>query len=594
MAATYEWSQPAGGVFGFSGNWNPAGVPGINDMAYFSLGASGYTVALSASEQVQKFRVNTDTFTLAIPTNLALTCSTNTTFTLEIGRTNGAVAQVVLTDGGALGPAFQASIGQQNGSSGTLIVSNGSFHIIDEFTVGRFGTGTLTVKSRGSVHVDKLSIIGRFLSGIGTVALDGGAWLYDGGFVVGWDGKAELTASNGASLRGTGSGQSCYLGRNGLEDSVVVLDDADRTWTHPGRIEIGEKTRGVCTVRNRAVLSCSNIHVGSNAGAEGIFTVDSASVLIDNGLNVGGNASSAGGSGTVFLKAGAKVDVANTVTLWPNGTLRLDNGLLTLSRFTGCGGAFAWSEGELAFRDNLTLASGQVLESATLSGTKKLTVAGALTLASGSAGQWPEPGCRAYGQRRRFHTRGPVSTACMIRADGTLILGDASSTVGYDVDSALTVGARQVILLDANRAKLGVSTTLDAGGELTGVNGLRVDAGETLTASGQAMLQGDMRNDGTVNGPTGVETALVFDDMVSGSGSFSGNITFNQGFSPGSSPELIQCGGGNLTFSHNSTLLLEIDGPNPGTGFDQLVDIDELAFSGCLELVLHARFGDIV
>ena len=86
---------------------------------------------------------------------------------------------------------------------------------------------------------------------------------------------------------------------------------------------------------------------------------------------------------------------------------------------------------------------------------------------------------------------------------------------------------------------------------------------------------------------------LIFNNDVSGSGSYAGNIQFRQGFEPGNSPGVITFGDGNVTFDIGSTLTMALFGLGSGE-FDQLIDIDNLDFNGILaiEFGYSAGVGD--
>src|SRR5205085_11887261 len=48
-SAIFVWNNSAGGTYGLSTNWTPAGPPGVADTARFSL-ANSYTVNLAANQ----------------------------------------------------------------------------------------------------------------------------------------------------------------------------------------------------------------------------------------------------------------------------------------------------------------------------------------------------------------------------------------------------------------------------------------------------------------------------------------------------------------------------------------------------------------
>ena len=156
-----------------------------------------------------------------------------------------------------------------------------------------------------------------------------------------------------------------------------------------------------------------------------------------------------------------------------------------------------------------------------------------------------------------------------INATGILSLGDAGSTSGFDFAGALDVGSNQVVILDADRAQLGSSTTLGSGGTLGAMNGFDLTSGETLFATGDSLIQGQFTNNGVVDVAAG--QTLIFNDDVDGAGSYTGDgtVQFNQAFSPGNSPAAVAFGG-DVMLTSTSVLEIELGGA-AGTDFDQLV-----------------------
>ncbi len=188
---------------------------------------------------------------------------------------------------------------------------------------------------------------------------------------------------------------------------------------------------------------------------------------------------------------------------------------------------------------------------------------------------------------------GPVSggSASSIEASGgTLVLGDANHSAGFDF--AGTAGAAPgaaLLLLDADRATLGSVTTLGAGSALQAPNGALLGPGASLAASGDASVAGSFLNQGLVAGPGAVGQFLAFLDDVSGAGSYSGNILFSDGFSPGSSPALVALE--NAVFDASASLAMELGGLAPGSEYDRLVLSGLLGLGGALDVFLIDDFS---
>ena len=112
-------------------------------------------------------------------------------------------------------------------------------------------------------------------------------------------------------------------------------------------------------------------------------------------------------------------------------------------------------------------------------------------------------------------------------------------------------------------------------------NPTSVDATKVLTATGNATINANFVNNGVVNGPTGSGQELTFTQAVQGAGSTTGNIEYAASYSPGNSPDAVSVQ--NVLLEPTSTLIMELAGTTPGSGYDQL-DISGLAtLNGTLE-----------
>ena len=166
---------------------------------------------------------------------------------------------------------------------------------------------------------------------------------------------------------------------------------------------------------------------------------------------------------------------------------------------------------------------------------------------------------------------------------GTLTLGDANNSAGFSFAGTVDIASSATLnLLDANAAELGAATTLADGGRLNSLNGIELGGGEILTASAAAEITGKFTNQGTVNGPTAAGQFFTFTDDVDGSGNYTGNILFSDGFSPGTSPALVAFE--NLAFDSTATLSIELGGLTPGTEHDQLSSTGTVNLAGILDV----------
>ncbi len=179
-----------------------------------------------------------------------------------------------------------------------------------------------------------------------------------------------------------------------------------------------------------------------------------------------------------------------------------------------------------------------------------------------------------------------AATGSTILATGDLQLGDAASLAGFFSDGELYVGNHTVTIEDLDVGMLGSLTEIggaDGAGTLTARNGLLLEAGKT--AFGYGIVNGDFINQGhVVGGGPQPDDELEFTGDVSGTGSFDGNINFSGTYLPGDSPAAVDFWG-NVTFGPTSTLEIELDGPEAGRQYDQLV------VDGSVNLALNSRLN---
>ncbi|MBN2583276.1 MAG: PEP-CTERM sorting domain-containing protein [Planctomycetes bacterium] len=603
-AGTLNWASATDGDWTDAASWTPSGPPGSNDVALFNQASGGYTVDLSTTTSIDSMTVKTDAVTLN------LTGQLDVADTFRVGSIDGEVGNLTITGGGLLNIGGWASVGRQAGATGTLTIQDGTVNATSQFDVGTAGDGTLLIEENGTLQCAK-AILGSYSAGTGDATVNGGRWEYKTYMVVGWDGVGNLTVTNGGTVVDTNAANSgeTQIGYKAGSRGTVLVEGLGTTWDSGSAVRVGEEGNGELTIRDQAVFNCGDAKVALYSGSTGTVVVDAATWNIANDLFIGGVADAAGGTGMVTIKDGSAVNVTGQTYLWATGLLHLQGGVLTTDSLDGNGGAFAWTGGQLAVTgtDGLTISPSDLLTSVTLTSGKTLTVTdqlvvesgGTLSLAGGSLSCGPlrlQGGTitstnkvnldkvevlRGYGCVYGKVTGGADAT---VIAGGDLVLGNGDSTDGYDMAGTLNVKEYHVTLLDANRATLGILTTLDDGGVLTAGNGLRLDAGNELIAHGDVLIQGRLLNDGSVVGPTNVNKALVFNDNVTGSGSYSGNIEFRQDFLPGNSPAIISFGGGNASFGVHSTLVTEICGMGQDE-FDRLIDINTLNFEGALQLV---------
>jgi VCBS repeat-containing protein len=185
----------------------------------------------------------------------------------------------------------------------------------------------------------------------------------------------------------------------------------------------------------------------------------------------------------------------------------------------------------------------------------------------------------------------PVSGGGEIRlVGGNMSLGDLNDPSGFNFDGTLNLNGNTAVLLDADVAKLGTLTNLGSGGTLGAINDMKLASDHSLTGSGT--VDSDLVHQGTII--IAENQTVIIRGNLSGTGvtDGSGTLVITANYTPGNSPAAIAFGG-DLAFGPNAHLVLEIDGSQPGSGYDQLNITGQLTAGGSLDIVLGDNYEPI-
>ncbi len=416
-------------------------------------------------------------------------------------------------------------------------------------------------------------------------------------------GLASYTFGDGLATIGLGNVQAHASSDDALSGVITISPQLARVKNGfsvvliPGYIANLEADVHSTQERVLAVATDLTIQSGGTADyladdsldSDDVITVDAGGVLNTNGFSdtVGGlavNGHAALGAGTTLT----------TDTFAESGTVAVETGAVLA---IGHSGGVSTFTGQLSGGGGLTVLGGaQTMQSTFIYTGPTHVVDGTLTINNtfttpGDTITVDAPGTLLASGILQRDLAGDGS----VTATGALVLGSLTSGSGISFDGTLNAGANQVVLFDANTAELGAQTNVAAGGQLNAINGAALGNGEQVTATGPASIDGVFTNDGTVNGPAGPGEFLTFHKDVTGIGSFTGNIEFLQGYSPGASPAAISIDG-NVALGPASQLLLELAGLAPGTGHDRLAISGNLGAAGGLTVALldgyHPSLGD--
>ena len=297
---TTMWIASGGGTYGLPGSWDN-GVPGPTINAVFDLGnASTYTVDFAADGTAYDLYLHGGNVTWAMAShNLSLT---NNFF---LGFLDGDTASLQV-GGGAFSSIF-GDVAHLAGTNATLTLSGSgaAWNNSMDITVGREGTGTLTVQNGATMTLGRDIYVGnQGGDGTATVTGSGSQWIQDGSLAVGFTGKGTLTVSAGGEL-------STDMG-----------------------------------------------HIARRSGSSGTATITGTNSKwgIANSLYVGGEAGAAGGTGSLTVASGGLVTVGQRLELWDSGTVDVTGGgaLTVGSGSSAAGEVRLYTGGTLAGTGSIT------------------------------------------------------------------------------------------------------------------------------------------------------------------------------------------------------------------------------------------------
>ncbi|GAG42928.1 unnamed protein product, partial [marine sediment metagenome] len=180
-------------------------------------------------------------------------------------------------------------------------------------------------------------------SGSGSRTVGAGQGLNVGeSLTVGYDAAGVLTISNGGLVENTLG----FIGDAASSTGTVTVDNG--TWNNSSNLLVGYYGSGELTISNGGQVANTYGNIGYWAGSTGTVTVDGGIWTNRASLNVGGG-SSAGGIGLLNVSNSGTVNVADTLKVWPGGTVELLGGQTnTESLIVESGGTLILDRGELS------------------------------------------------------------------------------------------------------------------------------------------------------------------------------------------------------------------------------------------------------
>jgi len=371
--------------------------------------------------------------------------------------------------------------------NGALTLSGGDTLSDSGMIDGRInftGGGTLQMQQGGAIS-------GVVDGGGGSLAILGGSGTISG---LGLGGAVAGTATaNGASFA--------------FSDFTAMTIGANAAWRLSGPSAIntayGFAINGQLTTDALAVSGSGTLAVSGTAGllqVRGGMTLENATLSASGGAGIELGAAGGAAANAVTVDAGNTLAGYGTVAehLIDNGTVVVENGMLTLGAFTGTG--------------TLDVYAGATFNSTSSSLTSGGTVVNAGTIeTNGGAG----------GTALTFGG----GTTRLVIDPGAVFVGNVNGGAGASTLELAAGGAGVLTGLGTAKFSNFGAVVVDQGAawSLTGSN--TVAAGTTLTDNGALTASGTLVNAGTVNGPLTVAAGSTLSDF----GTINGVVTFAGG-----------------------------------------------------------------
>ena len=351
FAGDYYWDDPSGGELGDPTKWNPTGTPGEDDYVNFTE-PNTYTVWLDDYYTHDRMTVEGSDLTLNLNGN-EYTLDTTDDYNRSVVIGNFATGAVTVSGGGVYcHDMFMAwnggdSVGRLNLSgAGTFWQGHEPFGDWYGFFYG--ATGDAQINVTDDAYLEHGHGQSAILSG-STAAfnIDGQdtEWFVSGFFEMSAYGTTTANVSNGARARmgllkmATYRGSVATINVTGTSHQTELA--IENYWNDPVGLFIGGTGKGIINLTGSKMLHSGNTVIGGKGGSEGELNIyDGSWADCQGSIAVGGSMDEPGGRGLIYLYddptngdfadlSCAPTDV-DYMVVWPNGTVRMEGGEITM------------------------------------------------------------------------------------------------------------------------------------------------------------------------------------------------------------------------------------------------------------------------
>lgn len=248
--------------------------------------------------------------------------------------------------------------GDQQGSTGQITVSGTDAHLRASrwFYVGNRGDGTLDINNGGTIEVSFVAYVADS-PGRSSVTVDGAGseWLVGDELRLGGSGSASMSISGGGTVSVDGASEiAAQLNQPGSGSALITGDGS--AWNTSGWIVVGGgggagSRFGRMNVEYAGQVENIDGAIAASVSSTGEVTVTGDHSLWTNtgSLGIGGTADASGGTGSLTIADHGRVVVEETLVIWEDGTVRVEEGDLDANEIDNSnGGVFDLAGGRLA------------------------------------------------------------------------------------------------------------------------------------------------------------------------------------------------------------------------------------------------------
>jgi T5SS/PEP-CTERM-associated repeat protein len=529
--------------------------------------------------------------------------------TASIGSVSDLPAELKI-EKGASGTFNNVYVGSGDANSdGTIeVLTSGTFNVAN-LVIGQSGQGELDVgedATDGTVSTATVNatgstlILGQNQNSFGTLVIEGASkFNFSGIFTVGMDGTGSVDLEDGATLNLASSAANDQFPIFGLNStgSGKLTVGVDSTLT-ASNLVIGNSGTGIMNVQDGGNATVAgNLIIGNAAGGNGTVNVDGANAGTTSsfGMTVGQSVLTINGQLSIGQNGGTgSASVVNGGMLQVNGSVQIDN-------TQGSGGLSIKEGGQATITSSLALDSvASPVTGLTVDGDDSaLTVETILlsdnesAVVSDNATMNIVGGCgcielQIHGENSTFDV---TSSATLTTPRATIATGIGST------DSGIT-GSAELKVEQGGSVQIGTALYVNSGGIVDVTNGGSIQIGTSpnpATAGQIAVGQGgslslirsslrinNAMQDGRLPQING-NLLIGPGGSAAGVGIVNGNLTnFGGLITDGDDPGTITVNG-NYSQDSAGTLVMEIDGTAPDTGYSVLDVTGEAALDGKLE-----------